>query len=79
MESIHPLKAYRESQKPRLTQKQLADLLGVKKATVSRWETGSRRLDETKLTAVAEKTGIAPEDLRPDLAELFKQPETAAP
>lgn len=72
MESIHPLRAYRERQNPRLTQKQLADRLGVKKATVSRWETGARKLDETKLTEVAEATGIAPSDLRPDLAELLR-------
>lgn len=76
MGSIRPIKAlkdYRENHKPRLTQKQLAELLDVKKATVSRWETGERKIDEAKLTAVAERTGIPAADLRPDLAELMKQ------
>jgi transcriptional regulator with XRE-family HTH domain len=67
----HPLRAFRENQHPPLTQEQLAELLGVRKATVSRWETGTRKLDQSKLSDVAEKTGIPARELRPDLAELL--------
>lgn len=73
---IHPLKAYRERQNPPLTQEQLADLLGVTKAAVSRWESGERQPDQNLLLHIAEKTGIPPRELRPDLAELFAATNT---
>lgn len=73
MDSIHPLKAFRETQNPRLTQDQLADLLGVSKASVSRWETGTRKLDEDLLPSVSAKTGIPKAKLRPDLVELLSE------
>lgn len=81
MERIHPLKAYRERQAPPLTQNQLAELLGVSTATISRWETGIRKVDPDLLPSVAEKTGIAPVELRPDLAglaDLLTRSEPAA-
>jgi transcriptional regulator with XRE-family HTH domain len=67
----HPLKAFRERQQPPLSQEELAALLGVSKPTVSRWETGARKIDDDLVGAVAEKTGIDPRDLRPDLARLL--------
>ena len=73
MDCTHPLKQFRERQSPPLTQDQLADLLGVSKASVSRWEAGIRRIDEELLPRVVEKTGIAPSELRPDLADLMAQ------
>lgn len=71
MEHVHPLKAYREAQDPPLSQQQLADLLDVDRVTVTRWEAGSRQIDVEKLPIVAERTGIAPAELRPDLAAMF--------
>lgn len=64
----HPLKSFRTQK--RLTQLELAGLLDVARTTVARWETG-RRIDETLLPRVAERTGIAPYVLRPDLARLL--------
>ena len=73
MEGTHPLKAFRENQEPPLSQGDLAVLLGVARETVTRWESGSRKIDEQKLPVVAEKTGISRSVLRPDLAELMGQ------
>jgi transcriptional regulator with XRE-family HTH domain len=71
MDDVHPLKAFREKQTPPLSQQQLADLLDVDRVTVTRWESGSRRVDETKLDLVSERTGIGAAQLRPDLARYF--------
>ena len=71
----HPLKTFRETQAPPLTQDGLADLLGVSRTTVARWETGTRKLGKDWLPKVVEKTGIAPAALRPDLAELMRAAE----
>ncbi len=77
MEQTHPLRLYRERQAPPLTQDKLAGLLGVSKGTLSRWETGKRKIDHDLLPIVAERTGLAPAELRPDLADLMKQREAA--
>lgn len=71
MESIHPLKAYRDQQRPPLTQQGLARLLGVTKATVCRWETGTRKPELDQLLKIADMTGIPGGLLRPDLAPLL--------
>jgi transcriptional regulator with XRE-family HTH domain len=68
----HPLKAYRLRQEPRLSQAKFAKRLGVTRTTVARWETGTRKVDHELLPRVVEETGIAPSDLRPDLADLLK-------
>ncbi len=67
----HPLKNFRSERG--LTQEALAALLEVDPITVSRWETGARRIDEKLLQAVAEKTGIPKRELRPDLAEVMRE------
>jgi transcriptional regulator with XRE-family HTH domain len=68
----HPLKAYRTKQNPRLSQGQLAGLLGVTRTTVARWETGARKVDKDLVPTVSAKTGIPAKEIRPDLAELFE-------
>lgn len=67
----HPLKAYRESQTPHLSQAALATELGVTRGAVARWETGARKIDTSKLHEICAKTGIPAKELRPDLAELM--------
>lgn len=46
-----------------LTQKQLADRLGVTDMTVSRWERKTALLNTNVLAAVSEALGIEPQDL----------------
>ncbi len=74
MDSIHPLKAFRDSHDPPLTQEQLAERLGVSKVSVSRWETGERKPEPELLPAISAETGVSAAQLRPDLAELFASP-----
>lgn len=65
----HPLKTYRTGRD--LTQDALAKELGVSSITISRWETGARKIDTDLLSEISEKTGIPKRQLRPDLAELL--------
>lgn len=78
MEVVHPLKTFRESFDPPLSQQQLAELLNVQRETVNRWESGARKIGEESLPIVSERTGIAPAHLRPDLAERAKLFQQAA-
>jgi DNA-binding transcriptional regulator YiaG len=55
-----------------MNRRQLADLLGVSTASVSRWEAGERKPDEDALLVIVKKTGIPASALRPDLAELLR-------
>jgi transcriptional regulator with XRE-family HTH domain len=73
MVNDHPLKIFRNKQEPRLSQGRLADQLGVWRTTVARWETGKQKVDRKLLPKVTEATGISPAELRPDLADLFKE------
>lgn len=73
MEANHPLKTFREKQSPPLSKAQLADLLGVARLTVHRWETGKRRINGDLVGTVSEKTGIPKRELRPDLVELIEE------
>ena len=73
MTNVHPLRAFRLAQDPPLSIAQLADLLGVGRPTVFRWETGARKIDERFIHAVSEKTGIPARDLRPDLVEKHEE------
>lgn len=70
-----PLKKYREQQNPPLSQEQLAEAIGVSRVTVTRWESGKRKVGETLLSIVSEETGIPVAELRPDLAALLKDKE----
>lgn len=69
MEPIHPLKAFR--QREGLSQEAFAELIGVDRVTVARWETGQREIGKEHLPVVSAKTGIPRRELRPDLAELL--------
>lgn len=61
-----------------LTQAALGrELGGLSDVTISRWETGERRIDDDLVPKVADYTGIPRSELRPDLADLLKQPEAA--
>jgi transcriptional regulator with XRE-family HTH domain len=73
MKITHPLKTFRESQTPPLSQEQLADMLRVSRVTVTRWESGARKIDDKKLPVVSAKTGIPRTKLRPDLAALMRE------
>jgi DNA-binding XRE family transcriptional regulator len=72
---VHPLKAYRNARA--LSRADLARQLDVTVPTVWRWEEGHRKIDKERLPLVAERTGIAPAELRPDLAGLFAGSEAA--
>lgn len=74
---IHPLTAFRERQAPPLSRAKLARLLGVSPASVTRWENGKRQPDKEMLPLIAERTGITPTELRPDLAELMRPTTTS--
>ena len=50
----------------------LGKLLGVSAAAISRWETGSRRIDDGLVPKVEKITGIPARKLRPDLAQLIE-------
>jgi DNA-binding XRE family transcriptional regulator len=71
-ENAHPIKTFRESQTPTLSQGQFGDRVGVTRFTVIRWENGSP-IDEDKLTTVSEATGIPAKELRPDLADKYER------
>ncbi|MDQ5979573.1 MAG: helix-turn-helix protein [Verrucomicrobiota bacterium] len=71
MAEKHPLAAYRKS--TGITQKALAGELGVAEMTVSRWETGERKIGVKNLADVAKLTGIPKRELRPDLAESMEE------
>ena len=70
---VHPLRTYRLSHEPPLSQPELAQKLGVGRATVFRWETGSRKIRESLIHSISEKTGIPPRELRPDLVEKHEE------
>lgn len=65
MSAISALTEYRKARG--LSQEELAELLGVSRPTVTRWETGARKIDGRLVPAVSEQTGIPVSDLRPDL------------
>lgn len=70
---VSPLKTFRENQNPPLSQQQLADLLDVSRVTVTRWESGARKVDQDLLPKVSETTGIPKRVLRPDLIEVMRE------
>lgn len=69
MAHVHPLKTYRS--RHALTQSRLAELLGVRRETLARWEIGSSQPGRDLLPTIEAKTGIPAKELRPDLAEIM--------
>lgn len=67
MNSNSPLKAFRESQVPPMSQKAFGELLGVTPNTVYRWESGNRKVGTKKLQLIQSATGLEPRELRPDI------------
>lgn len=70
--SVHPVRAFRQRQKPPLPQAALAKRLGITKPHLSRIETGQQRVGENLLPRVVAETGIPAAIIRPDLAKLFR-------
>lgn len=70
---MHPIRVYRDEKG--LTLKQLGVEFGVDKSTVKRWEMGN--IPAERVRSIAERTGIAPADLRPDLYPPAPQAEAA--
>ncbi len=74
MADKQPLTALAEYRKAaNKTQADLAGELDVAVMTVSRWETGDRKIGVTKLSDVSRKTGLPKSVLRPDLAESMQE------
>lgn len=73
----HPLAEFR-TRNGRQSQEALGEALSVTGVTISRWETGARKIDEAILPRVVEYTGIPATLLRPDLAELMTPSAEAA-
>ena len=71
MGKLTVLKKFREERQ--MSQAQLGQEIGVAAETVYRWERGSRKIDLDLLPAVAKFTGIARDELRPDLARVMAQ------
>lgn len=66
-DSVHPVRAYREAQLPKLPLEALAGDVGVTKATLSRIETGAMSLSDKLAKRISDRTGIPMRVLRPDL------------
>lgn len=79
----HPLRAYRESFRPKMSQAHLGKLVGATKTAVCRWESGERQIDPELLPKLVKATGIPARMLRPDLAQLlypdFSDPPFSCP
>jgi transcriptional regulator with XRE-family HTH domain len=69
----HPLAQWRKDNE--LSQEAFAKQIGVKRTTVARWETGTRKIDQARLSKISKKTGIPARQLRPDLAKFFEAAE----
>jgi len=59
----NPLKVWRNRQTPKISQGKLAELLGVRAMTVSRWERGNHLPNKRHWPKIEEATGIAASDL----------------
>ena len=63
---MQKLRAYLDEERGRASK--LAAALNISPSAISMWQ----QVPEDKIRAVADLTGIAPADLRPDLADLFR-------
>jgi len=61
-----------------LTLDATADLFGVDRTTILRWERGKPPIPERRLSEVSRITGIPPHELRPDLADIFLPKQESA-
>jgi transcriptional regulator with XRE-family HTH domain len=59
----HPLKTFRESQSPKLSQADLAASLGVTRGTIARYENQTRTPRPKEAKRISEHTGISVGDL----------------
>lgn len=59
----NPLKMWREGQTPKISQEKLAELVGVKAMTVSRWERGSHLPNKRHWPKIEKTTGLAASQL----------------
>lgn len=73
----HPFIDFRENHTPPLTQAALGRMLGVGRSYVNRIEAGERKVGLNKLRLIAERTGIPPDAMRPDLVEAVSVSEAA--
>lgn len=69
---MHPLTRFRNAHRPRLTQADLARMLGVSRSYIHRVEEGQRKVGAELLCTVVERTGLSPAVLRPDLHMLWR-------
>lgn len=76
MAELPKLRAYRKAN--RLSQRQLAALVGVDRVSVARWENGMRRVNWNDLRKLCKLTGLPPSALRPDLGRFFELQQQAA-
>lgn len=72
---MNALHKYRKDKE--LTQEEFAKILGITKATVSRYEKGTRKVAIERLAEVSRLTGISRQRLRPDIFKASPQPEQA--
>jgi DNA-binding Xre family transcriptional regulator len=68
----HALRTWRQSRNPPLSQSDLARKLGLSRSYVHRVETGARQIGLDLLPLICKRTGLAPEQLRPDLTRLMQ-------
>ena|SRR5258707_466709 len=71
------IRAWRDSQNPRVKQQTLAARVPTTAATLSRIEAGKQAISEAMLPRFMTLTGIPAGVLRPDLAHLFNAPKAA--
>ncbi len=71
--NTNPLKVWRDRQDPKISQEKLAELIGVRAMTVSRWERGGHLPNKKHWPKIEKATGIAPSQL----VEHVKTPEAA--
>lgn len=55
----HPLKTFRETCEPKLSQADLAEVLGVARGTVVRWENRKRTPRPKEAKRISDQTGIS--------------------
>ena len=67
----HPLRVFRERHNPPLSQEELADLFGVSRSAVTRWESGIRQPGKRQVPTILRITGLPLSAIRPDFAQLL--------